>query len=184
MYFCTMTFLLDKEKSVEAALYVVNNIRGCDMHKLSKILYFADQKHLADYGRPITGDTYIAMTNGPVPSFIYDALKFVRGDIDYVKTEIDLNAAFEVFEKYYVGAKRQADVDFLSQTDIEYLDQSLAENGSLNFSTLTEKSHDNAWQKASTNYDMDIFEIAAVGGADIEMLKYIRSNIVHQYSFK
>ena len=179
-----MKFLLDKEKSIEAALYILNHLRGCDMHKLSKILYFADQKHLSEFGRPITGETYIAMTNGPVPSFLYDVLKSVRGDIDYIKTDIDLNAAFEVFEKYYVGAKRPAEVDLLSGTDTELLDQSIIENRDLDFNTLTEKSHDNAWQKAVTNYEIDSFEIATAGGADAEMPKYIRENMSHQYSFK
>ena len=46
-----------------------------DMHKLCKILYFADQRHLSLYGRSITGDTYIAMQYGPVPSNVDDILK-------------------------------------------------------------------------------------------------------------
>ena len=50
------------------------------MHKLCKILYFADQRHLSLYGRSITGDTYIAMQYGPVPSNVDDILKAVRGD--------------------------------------------------------------------------------------------------------
>jgi len=37
-----------------------------DFHKIFKIIYFADRQHLADWGRPITGDTYIAMEAGPV----------------------------------------------------------------------------------------------------------------------
>ncbi|WP_409530306.1 Panacea domain-containing protein [Shinella sp.] len=40
-----------------------------------KTLYYADRAHLQRYGRPITGDRYIAMENGPVPSYAYNAVK-------------------------------------------------------------------------------------------------------------
>ena len=42
------------------------------------VLLFADKKHLERYGRFITGDTYSAMENGPVPSFAYDVVKCIK----------------------------------------------------------------------------------------------------------
>lgn len=69
------------EAAVNALLFVLSELGGkSDMHKLCKILYFADQRHLSLYGRSITGDTYIAMQYGPVPSNVDDILKAVRGD--------------------------------------------------------------------------------------------------------
>ena len=62
-----------QEESLQAILYILQKMGGkCDMHKCCKILYFADNAHLSQWGRSITGDMYIAMNYGAVPSRIYD----------------------------------------------------------------------------------------------------------------
>ena len=38
-------------------------------------MFLAEKYHLVRYGRPITGDRYDAMKDGPVPSFTYDLFK-------------------------------------------------------------------------------------------------------------
>ena len=65
----------NKEKATHSILYVANKLERRDLHKIFKILYFAERKHMQDWGRPIIGDTYIAMDAGPVPSRVYDILK-------------------------------------------------------------------------------------------------------------
>ena len=71
-----MKQLFQYNAAVNAILYALAVLdKKMDMHKLCKILYFADQKHLSLYGRSITGDTYIAMEYGPVPSNVDDILK-------------------------------------------------------------------------------------------------------------
>lgn len=76
-----MSKLFKYDKAVNSLLYSLHQLGGkTDMHKLCKILYFADQRHLSQYGRSITGDTYIAMKFGPVPSCVDDILKALRGD--------------------------------------------------------------------------------------------------------
>ena len=55
-------FNLNTTKMLNSILFVLDGLGGkCDFHKIFKILYFADQKHLTYYGVPITGDFYIAM---------------------------------------------------------------------------------------------------------------------------
>jgi uncharacterized phage-associated protein len=166
----------DVDKAIEASLFVLNKVPSCDFHKLFKILYFAESKHLAAYGRPITGDQYIAMANGPVPSSIYDILKIARGNHTF-SIDRDVAESFEIINGFYVSAKRQANLDFLSKTDVNYLMASINENALLTFPQLTEKSHDNAWSKANGNSEINIIDIAATAGANSEMLKYIQSNI-------
>ena len=76
-----MNKLFNYDKAINSLLYALQKLGGrTDMHKLCKILYFADQRHLSQYGRSITGDTYIAMQFGPVPSCVDDILKALRGD--------------------------------------------------------------------------------------------------------
>ena len=67
----------NKEKATHSILYVANKLERRDLHKIFKILYFAERKHMQDWGRPIIGDTYIAMDAGPVPSRVYDILKYI-----------------------------------------------------------------------------------------------------------
>ena len=70
-------FSFNKDKSIHSVFFILNEIEeGCDIHKVCKILYFADQKHLVKWGRPITGDHYIKMNYGPVPSNIKNIIDF------------------------------------------------------------------------------------------------------------
>lgn len=55
---------------VNAALWVIERLPENErrLHKLFKVLWFADLEHLKKYGRTVTGDTYVAMEFGPVTS--------------------------------------------------------------------------------------------------------------------
>lgn len=72
-------FPFNREKAINAMLHICNSLGGTwDKYSLLKILYFAEQKHLAKYGRPITGDNIVAMEYGPVPSISYDEVKYSK----------------------------------------------------------------------------------------------------------
>lgn len=43
--------------------------------RLLKLLYIADREHLAEHGRPITGDRAAALDHGPVLTITYDLIK-------------------------------------------------------------------------------------------------------------
>jgi Uncharacterized phage-associated protein len=173
-------FNINIEKTLNAALFILDRLGGSsDFHKLFKILYFADQKHLATYGTPISRDLYVAMKNGPVPSELYDKFKSIR---DKHPLPPEFTASFEINNSYSVTAKRQPDVEALSESDVECLTLAIEENKNLSFHQLTQKSHKSAWDAA--DYDeMSVVDIAREGGADDEMLKYIRLNIENQRIF-
>lgn len=174
-------FKLNIAKAKAALLYISSQITNPDFLKVFKILYFAEREHLAKYGRLIVGDTYVAMKNGPVPSFIYDTLKYLRGEGMYVPAYEPFVAAFSVDKDYFVLAKEQTDFDELSKSDIESLNKSIAENKDLDFDTLSQKSHDTAWKQADLADEMDVMKIALAGGADDVMLKYIQETIEQQH---
>ncbi len=134
------------------------------------------KKHLVKYGRSIVGDTYYAMKNGPVPSFIYDALKFARGDGTPNSLFEDIANAISIRSNYTFVAIEKADLDELSKSDIECLDKSIEENRDIEYTALTKKSHDAAWKAADNNDAIDTLNIAKAGGADKEMLKYIEES--------
>lgn len=175
-----LKFKFHKEKAISALLYVAENLieqhdRRCrpDFHKIFKILYFADQKHIVKYGRPIIGDHYIAMKDGPVPSNIYDILKIVRGDALFCSDEDEFNGIFDVKNNHYIHPKRKADLDELSESNLECIDESIKENKYLSFKALKVKSHDNAYEKATKDDKIHYVEMAKAAGADDSILSYL-----------
>src|SRR5258706_11420326 len=62
-------FKFDSEKLVRAlAFFASRGVEDLDTLKSAKLLYFADRAHLLKYGRPIVGDDYYCMKNGPIPT--------------------------------------------------------------------------------------------------------------------
>ncbi len=142
------------EVALQAVLYVLSRMGGqCDMHKVCKILYFADREHLSKYGRSITRDEYIKMQYGPVPSRIDDAFKAVRGDSFFPKTEEAKHFAtyFSIENRYMVCQQQAVNLDYLSDSDVECLDYAVALCGSMSFEELTEFSHGMAWHGKMPN---------------------------------
>ena len=163
--------------TVNTLLYIIQKSGGiCDFHKVFKILYFADQKHLSMYGSAITDDTYIAMANGPVPSMAYDILKSLRGEGLFTTQKDQFAPYFELINNHTVKAKKSPDIDYLPESEIICIDASIKENYHLKFSDLTEKSHDTAWQNALYNSEIDILDVAKCGGAGNDMIEYIKKS--------
>ncbi len=167
-------FNFNINKSISAIGFILSKLNGkTDFHKIFKIMYFADQKHLVDYARPITGDYFIAMENGPVPSTIYDSFKAIRHNIS-LDTNI-FNEFFSVENKFYISLKNKTDDNYLSKSDIECLQESINENKNLTFDQLTEKSHDKAYNSCDLNNEIDFLNMAIAAGADEDVLKYIET---------
>jgi uncharacterized phage-associated protein len=163
----------DIEKAKAVMLYISCNIQNRDIMRLFKILYFAEKKHLAKWGDFILNDRYIAMRNGPVRSMLYDLFKGIRGDgLRSKEFEMFYNA-FKIDGKYNVTPLETPDMDYLSQSNITFLNQSIEENKDINFNKLSKNSHDTAWKSADRNEIIDFIDIAKAGGASKEMVDYI-----------
>ena len=169
-----MDVQFDKSKSLNALLYVANRLQRKDFHKIFKILYFADRQHLAMWGRPVTGDTYIAMDAGPVPSRIYDMLKIVRGDSYFSDPEY-FGSLFRVDNWMYVTPLQDADLDKLSQTEKEALDESINRYGMLSYDEIRDKSHDVAWRSTARDFSISWDDIAREAGLDTEEMECLNS---------
>lgn len=165
-----MDVQFDKEKALNTLLYVANRIQRKDFHKIFKVVYFADRQHLADWGTPITGDTYIAMEAGPVPSRIYDMLKIVRGD-SYLPDQEGLSAFFRIDNWMYVTPLQDADLKKLSKTEREALEDSMNKYGSLSYDEIKEKSHDVAWRSTARDFSIKWEDIALEAGLDTEEME-------------
>jgi uncharacterized phage-associated protein len=157
---------------LNSIVYIANrfNNRTVDFHKLSKVFYFAEQKHLVKYGSKLIDDEFIAMDKGPVPSSIYDLLKGLKRTPEMYPTE--LKNAFTI-NNYLITSKVEPDMDWLSQSEVSCIDEAIAEIGNLNFSELSDRSHDSAWK---SDYYMKTEKIAKAGGANEDMIAYIRNS--------
>lgn len=168
------TSLYDSDKAVASMLHICNSLGGVwDKYSLLKILYFAEKLHISEYGRPITGDNIDALPYGPVPSYSYNTIKASVINPEFF--EVDDNA---------VKAIAKANLDCLSDSDIECLDISIKDNQYLNFTALKNKSHDTAYdwtvQNIGLNSTIPYEQIALAAGASSEMVEYIKSNSENQ----
>ncbi len=165
--------MFDAESTIQVILYVVNKLGDCDIHKLNKILYFADEEHLSKYGRSITGDVYIAMDFGPVPSGVRDILS---------TSDIEGASIFNIVPSNYIKRKnkktvvalRDADMDYLSETDIECLDRSIEKCKDISFKNLSKLSHSLAWQNTERNKRISVMDILREAGDSEDYIAYIK----------
>jgi uncharacterized phage-associated protein len=172
----------DLLKLKAATLYIITKCGSLDYFRLFKILYFANREHYAEYGRGIVRDTFCALPKGPVPSVLFDAVKIATKQSSPSKgspLRIISDSLHTPDESYYfiLTAKELPDMDELSKSDIKLLDKSIYENQTLDTDTLSEKSHDSAWQEAwdaRNSSAMKELSIAKAGGANEAMLDYIR----------
>ncbi len=127
-----MNKFLDAEKALEVVLYISKYAHN--LFNIVKTLYFADKLHLEKYGRQITGDYYIAMNKGPVPSGAFDLIKLARGDkFRYEDKIINTHPekALKVVDKTQVYPNREPNLDLLSETDIECLNEAINQYGKM-----------------------------------------------------
>ena len=181
-----MASMFKKDVTLQAMMYILHQLGGTtDMHKMAKILYFADQQHLSAYGRSITGDSYIAMKYGPVPSMVDDMFKAVRGDSFFSGTPlaVELEAYFRFVNHYTIEALRLPDMDFLSESDIECLDASIEKCKDLSFGQLTDISHGLAWSNAEGNRVMSPEDILREAGDDESYVSYISEKILTERNY-
>ncbi|MBR4535375.1 MAG: SocA family protein [Bacteroidales bacterium] len=164
------------DKAINAVLYIVKHLKRADFHKVFKILYFSDRNMLSMSGMMITGDTYIAMNDGPVPSNMYDILKSVRGD-GYFKDLANLAAYVAVENWDIVVAKKEPDMGKLSRMDIKVLDDSIQQYGDLSWDEIREKSHDYAWRSTTLNRPMSIQNMMLETGCDDGFIQYVKEEM-------
>ena len=167
----------DPEKAVEIILYIANRAQIPDIYQVLKVIYFADIKHLHEYGRFMNGDRYIAMEKGPVPSGAYDIVKNVRGDgiydCDHAKASFQIGGD----NKYKILPFRDADLDIFSKSEIKFLDESIDKYGGMTFGQLKKISHDNAYNTADINDDISVEEIAKMRENNELLLDYLSSPV-------
>lgn len=155
-----LRFQFDEKKGVEALTYIASKWPGVTAFYASKVLFFAEKYHLNRFGRPIVADTFIAMPNGPVPSTLYN---FIEGKLDQAGDPDAIAQALDISHDRYsrIRARRAADFDALSPSDVECLNEAISlclryERAPRGFTALSALTHqERAYQCAPTNGPMN-----------------------------
>lgn len=179
----------DCKKLTELVLFILGKTGGVDFYHAFKILYFAEMKHLAKWGSGIVPDEFCALKYGPVPTQLYDAVKELNHPCMILSEELSEVIQFAGEDAPNVLLpKREANLKYISKSEIEALEQSIKENESLTFGQLMRKSHDEAWEEANrrtngTNVISPV-SMARVLNADDAMLEYIEEQMQIESALK
>lgn len=179
----------DRKKLSELILFILDKTGGVDFYHAFKILYFAEMKHLAKWGSGIVPDEFCALKYGPVPTQLYDAVKELNHPCMILSEELSEVIQFAGEDAPNVLLpKREANLKYLSKSEIEALEQSIEENESLTFGQLMRKSHDEAWEETNrrtngTNVISPV-SMARVLNADDAMLEYIEEQMQIESALK
>ena len=140
----------NSKKLAELVLYILGKTGGVDFYHTFKILYFAEMKHLAKWGSGIVPDEFCALKYGPVPTNLYNAVKELNHPKMTLSEELSevIQLAGEDAPNVLLP-KRDANMRYISRSEMDALNQSIEENKTLTFGQLMRKSHDQAWDEAN-----------------------------------
>ena len=148
-----LRFQFNERKGTEALVYMAAKWPKITIFYASKVLFFAEKKHLNTYGRPIVADTFIAMPNGPVPSTLYD---FIKGNLANAGDPDGFREAIDASNHPRLEARKDYDPSVLSESDIECIEDAIDFCRTKRFGHLSELTHrEKAWSEAFTNSAMD-----------------------------
>ena len=171
--------LFKQDIAIQAILYILQRMGGsCDIHRCHKILYFADNEHLSKYGRSITGDAYVRMDFGPVPTCIYDLFKAVRGD-SYFAAQVDdvRRGCFHFVNNKDIEAMAKPNMEYLSESDVEMLDKYIEQLKGKDFNEVSNVSHGYAWSHTAQNGVISVRDRLTEMGDSDEYIKYIEDQM-------
>jgi len=149
-------FAFDEDKALAALSFIASTKSGLTPLFVSKVLFFAEKAHVNRYGRPIIGDSYIAMPRGPVPSTVKN----------YIDENWDWVGRPENFDRYVMVAvsaglrrllpgEEGPNLDLLSETDRECLVEALEFCQGKSADELSQLTHlEKAWRNAPENRAM------------------------------
>lgn len=154
-----LTFPFSLEKVINAVAYFASEgVNGLTKLKALKLLYLADRHHLYKYGRPITGDRYIAMDLGPVPeggfqliSRLIEPAEVEDAGRRHALERLDVRRGF--LKQYpLLRARTRPDMDVFSDSEADALAAVVGEFGQKTARELVELTHRHrAYQRADAD---------------------------------
>ena len=171
-------------------LYILKAFpEGVDYIHLFKVMYFAQQNQLKEYGLPIVYDTFVARKHGPVPTLTYKVLRGIEGKAELSSKELTdfadsltITQSKDGHQLIHAAPNAVCDRDELSVADVKMLDKWVVKCKDVDSFDLSDKSHeDKAWKRAKRQADrtgedtkITMYDMADAAGASKAMLAVIR----------
>ena len=173
-------------------LYIIKNSGEDrrDVYIIVKNAYYAQQLHFVKWALPIFKDKISALPFGPVPSAIYNILRLSRGEENerrfLRKNGLDMISDAIGFDNESFYAKENPDIDYLSESDVECLDEAIRKVASMDFGRIVRDTHGLEWRRAyyeTQNKVMDNLNIAREGGAPDDVIEYLQEALDWEKNF-
>ena len=138
------------DKIIELLLYLAYKRPGADKYQAVKFFYLADREHFIRYGRPITNETYFALSYGPVASTVLDLLNgdewtFRNLGLEKLPFETAVNEKTTIIGK----PTREFNRELFSKTDLAIFDEIVERYKDASFDDLFNATHEHyAWHHA------------------------------------
>ena len=141
-------YRINTAKIAEVVLWLLERDPDLDIYHLVKCAFFADKWHLNAYGRPVTGDQYVADTYGPRGKVLYGLLR--AEPFELLALGGNGAAPFKARGKWHFKAARGPNLRLLSASDRDALEAAYQAWGRLSFKDLVDIAHDDpAWIEAA-----------------------------------
>ena len=114
-----ISFKFNETKTTQiAAFFIKQHGDKLNYTKLIKLLYLADREALSRWQRPLTGDSYVSMHNGPVLSKTYEL-------IEYKEDPNNKSYWYRFISKqsYDVGLIKEPSSDELSKREVALIEK-------------------------------------------------------------
>ena len=112
----------EQQRIIEIVLYILNKTGGMDYYHLFKILYFANQRSLVDWGQLMIADKFCALPHGPVPTILYSTIQGQKSVLSKMKDDVYV-------VDYYLLSKREPDMALDGGANdelVKYINDSIA----------------------------------------------------------
>ena len=123
------------------------------------------------------------MPYGPVPSKIDDICKALRGESFFSDKVDQFKEYLEVRNNFLLEAKKDADLDYLSASDIECLDFAIEKCRNKSFDELVDMSHGEAWHNTNPNRTISTKDIMREYGETEEYVNFVYEKLKEESCF-
>lgn len=141
--------IFNSEKFKTMLHYIISRCESQDNFArvvLYKLLYFSDFNYYEIYEKPISGETYIRKSMGPVPLDFHNAITELKNEGKIDETSVNVIN----YNKFKYSSLKSPNIDLLSSEELQVIDNTINKISHLYSKEISEYSHgDIPWRLAN-----------------------------------